>query len=317
MKVSIIIPVYNIENYLSKCLDSVINQNFNDYEIIIINDGSTDNSSKIISDYQKKFPNKIVSIDKQNEGQAIARNIGIQKARGKYIMFVDGDDYIDENTLRICYDEAQKKEADIVCFGHHMVIDGKIYTTENSKMIVEDVVKDFILRQMGPCEKFIKRSLIIENNLYFPKLRAYEDIAVIPAYAIYTNKIVNIDEGLYYYLLRTGSTMNQTVYSKKLEHIFDAMNNLYELFEKSNKLNQYYDEIEFLFIKHLLHGAGLRFIKFDNYLNNLNQIIKIMQIRFPKWTKNKYFKKESLKYKIMCKLIYKKKIKLIKKLKKR
>ena len=317
MKVSIIIPVYNVENYLSKCLDSVVNQNFNDYEIIIIDDGSTDNSSKIILDYQKKFPSKIVSIKKQNEGQAVARNIGIQKARGVYIMFVDSDDYIDENTLKKCYDEAQKKDADIVCFGHHMVIDGNICATENSKMIDKDIIKDFILRQMGPCEKLIKRSLIIDNNLFFPKLRAYEDIAVIPAYALYTNKIANIDEGFYYYLLRTGSTMNQTVYSKKLEHIFDAMNNLYELFAQNKKINQYYDEIEFLFIKHLLHGAGLRFIEFDNYSKNLNKIIEIMHTRFPKWAKNKYFKKESFKYKVMCKLLYKKKINLIKKLKKR
>lgn len=317
MKVSIIIPVYNVEDYLSKCLDSVVNQTFDNYEIIIIDDGSTDSSPKIISEYQKKFPEKIIAITKQNEGQAVARNLGIEKSCGEYVMFVDGDDYLDENTLTICYDEAKKQNADIVCFGHHLVINETVCGKENSKMIDEDVVKDYILRQMGPCEKLIKKSLIIDNNLYFPKLRAYEDIAVIPAYALFTDKICNIDKGFYYYLLRQGSTMNQLTYSEKLEHIFLAMDNLYGLFLKTKNLETFHDEIEFLFIKHLLHGAGLRFIKFDNYKINLDKIIKMMDSYFPKWQKNKYLKKEPFKYKIMCKLLYKQKVKLIKILKKR
>lgn len=317
MKVSIVVPVYNVEAYLPKCLDSLINQTFNDYEIILINDGSTDNSLKIIDEYSQKYPDKIVKINKVNEGQAIARNVGIKQARGEYIMFVDSDDYIDKNTLKTCYDKAKENNADIVCFGHHMIIDNVIGPKESSRMINDDVIKDYILRQMGPCEKLISKNLIVDNKLYFPALRAYEDIAVVPAYALFTNKIINIDEGFYYYLLRSGSTMNQLTYSKKLEHIFIAMENLYQLFYKVNKVNDYHAEIEFLFIKHLLHGAGLRFISFPNYQDNLNRIIEMMNKYFPNWPKNKYFKRESLKYKIMCKLLYKRKVKLIKKLKKR
>ena len=317
MKISVIIPVYNVEKYLSKCLDSVMSQTFNDYEVIIINDGSTDGSGKILSKFANKYKNQITVITKKNEGQAIARNIGIKKANGEYIMFVDGDDYIDKNTLKKCYEKAKEKDADIICFGHHMIINGKIHDIDNTKVIEKDIIKDYIIRQTGPCEKLIKKDLIVTNTLFFPKLRAYEDIAVVPTYALFTDKIYTINEGLYYYLIRQGSTMNQITYSEKLEHIFKAMDNLYNIFKQTNKLHLYHNELEYIYIKHLLHGAGLRFIQFDNYKNNLSRITHIMDTLFPKWYKNKYFMKEKYKYKIMCKLLYKQKVNLIKLIKKR
>ncbi len=316
MKVSIVVPVYNVEAYLPKCLDSLINQTFNDYEIILINDGSTDNSLKIIDEYSQKYPDKIVKINKVNEGQAIARNVGIKQARGEYIMFVDSDDYIDKNTLKTCYDKAKENKADIVCFDYQLIDKDIPQHTENFRKMAKNNIKNYILNQTGPCFKLMKTQIIKDNHLYFPALRAYEDIAVVPAYALFTNNIINLDDKFYYYIFRSGSTMNQLVYSEKLEHIFPAMDNLFEIFCKQDKINTYHDELEFLFIQHLLHGAGLRFISFPNYQNNLNRIIKIMQDKFPKWKNNKYFKKQNIKYKIMCKLLYKNKVNLIKKLQK-
>lgn len=317
MKISIIVPVYNVEKFLPRCLDSLIGQTFNDYEIIIIDDGSTDGSPKIISNYIKKSSRKIIYIRKKNEGQASARNIGIEQASGEYLMFVDSDDYIDIDTLQIVYNHAKEKNADIVCFNSYKEENNHIkeYTREFKYVI--DCKKRYIITQSCPWGMLIKTQLIKLNKLYFPKLRAYEDVAIVPSYVMHANRIEYIDNKLYYYCIRNGSTMNQISYSEKFEDIFDAMNNLYELFKKNNMIKQYHDEIEFLFIKHLLHGAGLRFIKFDNYSKNLKKIIKIMNLLFKKWNKNKYFKKESIKYKIMCELLYKEKIDLIKKLKKR
>ena len=100
-KFSIIVPVYNVENYLEKCLDSLINQKHNSYEIIIINDGSTDNSQRIIDNYKKKYPKLISSYKKGNGGLSSARNYGIEKSTGEYLLFVDSDDYISENCLEI------------------------------------------------------------------------------------------------------------------------------------------------------------------------------------------------------------------------
>ena len=121
----------------------------------------------------------------------------------------------------------------------------------------ENVVKKYILSQSGPCFKLINKDLIVENNLFFPLLRAYEDIAVVPIWGMFAKKITFINEPLYYYLIREGSTMKQTKYSEKLEHIFDSVNFLYEKFNK-----QYIEELEWLYIDHLLHSASLRFFKF-------------------------------------------------------
>ncbi len=311
MKVSIIVPVYNVEVHLRKSLDSLINQNFTDYEIILINDGSTDNSPVILEEYAKKYPEKILVYHEKNSGQAVARNLGLSKARGDYIMFVDSDDYIDKNTLKVTYDKAQETMADIVCFGIYLVYDNEIKTKEFHKLKIADDVRRYILTNDGPCNKLIKTELIKKNNLYFPKLRAYEDIAVVPAYGIFAKKIVWVDECFYYYLMRTGSTMKQTVYSDKLLEIFASMQNLVNIFIENGWFKQYYYELEFLLIHHLLHGAGLRFIKFDNYEDNLDKIIKMIKHTFPKWSKNIYYKKQTLKYRIICQLLFKKQIKLL------
>ena len=105
-KVSVIIPVYNTEQYLNKCLDSLVNQTLKDIEIILINDGSTDNSQNIIDEYSAKYPDKIKSFIKENGGQATARNLGITKATGEYIGFVDSDDWIELNMYEELYNKA-------------------------------------------------------------------------------------------------------------------------------------------------------------------------------------------------------------------
>ena len=111
IKVSIIIPVYNTEKFLNRCVDSVINQKFNNFEIILVNDGSKDNSLKICRDYEKKYPKIIKVIDQKNSGPAIARNRGIESAKGEYIMFIDSDDFIDDGYIKDYYDNIEKTKA--------------------------------------------------------------------------------------------------------------------------------------------------------------------------------------------------------------
>ena len=111
--VSIIVPIYNVEPYLKKCIDSIINQTLTNIEIILVNDGSTDNCGKIIDEYAKK-DNRIIALHKENGGQASARNMGLDIASGKYIGFVDSDDLIDKEMYKVLYDEAEKNIADLV-----------------------------------------------------------------------------------------------------------------------------------------------------------------------------------------------------------
>ena len=108
VKVSIIVPVYNVEKYIKKCLDSLVNQTLKDIEIIVVNDGSPDNSQKIIDKYVKEYPTKVKSYITENGGQGSARNFGIYKATGEYILYVDSDDYIELNMAELLYKEAKK-----------------------------------------------------------------------------------------------------------------------------------------------------------------------------------------------------------------
>ena len=117
VKISVIIPIYNSEKYLNKCLDSILNQTFSDLEIVAINDGSTDNSQKILDSYIEKYPSRIISIYQENAGQSAARNKALDLVNGEFISFVDSDDYIAPDTYEKTYNFAVEKSADIVCFG--------------------------------------------------------------------------------------------------------------------------------------------------------------------------------------------------------
>ena len=129
--VSIVVPVYNVENYLAKCLDSLVNQTLKDIEVIVVNDGSPDNSQKIIDKYVKKYPKLVKSFIKENGGQGSARNFGLEYAKGEYIAYVDSDDYVETNMFEEMYNIASKENSDIVICGNNVVsLDYKIIKEE-------------------------------------------------------------------------------------------------------------------------------------------------------------------------------------------
>lgn len=302
--ISVIVPVYNAEQYLSKCFDSILNQTIKNFEIIVINDGSTDNSLKIIQEYHQKYPEVIKVIDQKNMGQAIARNNGINKAFGNYICFVDSDDWISNVYLEKLYNKAIKDSLDIVICDAYIIVDDYIKKMNVNVIKTGNLIKDYILNTSSPCWKIIKKDIIVKNKLLFSEGHIYEDLATVPLYGLLTKKIGFIDDNLYYYLVHSGSTMNQITYNPKLEDIFVAFEKLEYKFKILDFNNAYEEELEYIYIKHLLHAASLRFIKFPNYQQNIERIIKIMNNKFPNWKKNKYFKLSDFKYKVICILIY-------------
>lgn len=227
IKYSFIVPVYNTEKYLKKCLDSLVNQTYKDFEIIVVNDGSTDKSSNIISKYQKKYKNIIV-IDKENEGLSMARNRGVQKSSGKYIIFVDSDDYVSNKLL----EEVDKKIDDSDILRFQIATEDEEYTKINEyheegfeSMCGYDAFKylsSYHFVEPAWCY-VIRKNYYIENKFSFKKGVYHEDFGLIP-YVIYkARKAKSIDFIGYYYIQRNGSIMNNNDYKKTVKKAFDML----------------------------------------------------------------------------------------------
>lgn len=227
IKYSFIVPVYNTEKYLKKCLDSLVNQTYKDFEIIVVNDGSTDKSSSIISKYQKKYKNIIV-IDKENEGLSMARNRGVQKSSGKYIIFVDSDDYVSNKLL----EEVDKKIDDSDILRFQIATEDEEYTKINEyheegfeSMCGYDAFKylsSYHFVEPAWCY-VIRKNYYIENKFSFKKGVYHEDFGLIP-YVIYkARKVKSIDFIGYYYIQRNGSIMNNNDYKKTVKKAFDMI----------------------------------------------------------------------------------------------
>ena len=201
-KVSIIVPVYNVERYIVRSMDSLVNQTLKDIEIIVVNDGSTDNSKKLIEIYQEKYPNKIKLVDKENGGLSDARNYGIPHATGEYIAFLDSDDYVELDTYEKMYNKAKEDDSDLVeCdfiweYPDRKKIDtGKIYNNKKEMLTYARVVA---------WNKLIKRSLIEEHKIEFPKGLRYEDVEFFYKMVPYYNKVSFVKEPLIHYIQRSS-----------------------------------------------------------------------------------------------------------------
>lgn len=304
-KVSIIVPVYNSEKYLKKCLESLINQTFKDIEIIIVNDGSTDNSVNIVNEYL--CDSRIKFFSKENGGQASARNLGLQKATGDYVMFVDSDDYVE---LDMC-----EKLCKIISEGYNIVCCDYFITTNKDqyKKILGDktsgkiTINDYLFCGAGPCNKIYATNFLNKIKFTFPEGIIYEDLAVIPGLAKYNPKVYYLNAAFFHYVHHDNSTMRVKEYKNKYEDIFKASQILYD----SLKDTRYTAELEYLMIYHVLYLASLNFYHFDRY-DQIDKIADFMKKNFPKWTKNKYLIKNSKKERLLMKLFYHKQYKLIK-----
>lgn len=170
MKISVIIPVYNVSNYLNNCLESVANQNFKSIEIIVVNDGSTDGSSEICNTFKIKYPS-IVLINQKNKGVSYARNKGLTIAKGEWVYFLDADDYLDIDTFESIFIH-DNQDIDVIQFGLRSLNNGIVHKINaNQKEIIcnssIDFLKKLTLKPVSACLHLIKRDLIIKNNITF------------------------------------------------------------------------------------------------------------------------------------------------------
>jgi len=229
-KVSVIVPVYNTENYIKKCLASLVNQTLEDIQIIVVNDGSTDNSEKIINEFLEKYPSKIKYYKKENGGLSDARNYGLNYADGDYIGFVDSDDYIDYSMYEKMYDLAKKENSDIVECDFTWVYPDK---TKIDTGIEYKRKEDFFTNsRVMVCNKIIKKEII--NDITFPKGLRYEDLEFFYKILPNVNKISVLKEPLYYYIQREASISNMQ--NKRTVEIFTILDNILEFYKEFIKL---------------------------------------------------------------------------------
>ena len=232
IKVSVIIPVYNVESVLEKCLDSVINQTLNEIEIIVVNDGSPDNSQKIIDKFAKK-DKRIKSFIKENGGLSDARNYGIERANGEYILFVDSDDYIDSNACSKLYEEAKRNNLDILVGNYYDVKNGKI--TENICKCDDRIYngEQFIIKYFSQKSVsimawllFCKREYLNKKKLKFLKGVFHEDEEFSPRAMLNTKRIKFLDYKYYYYVYNSESITKKKDKTKNIKDIYSICDKL-------------------------------------------------------------------------------------------
>ena len=288
-KVSIIVPVYNVEQYLNRCLTSLVNQSLEDIEIIIVNDGSTDNSEQVINQYIKNNSN-IIYLKKENGGLSSARNYGLKYAKGEYIAFLDSDDYIERNTYKLMYEKAKLENSDYVeCDFYWQYPD---YNKHDIGYRYKDKKEMFAMARVVAWNKLIKKSIITINKLEFPEGMYYEDVEFFYKLLPYINKFSFVEEPLIYYTQRENSIVNNQ--DKRTSHIFIVLDNVIKYYKDRGLYETYKTEIEYTYTRLLLCSSLKRILQIkDKQIRKdlLSETWKRLNSRFPNWKKNEILKK--------------------------
>lgn len=286
-KVSVIVPVYNVENYITKCLDSLVNQTLGDIEIIVVNDGSTDNSHEIIKKYEEKYEN-IIYLKKDNGGLSDARNYGMKRATGKYIAFLDSDDFVDNTIYEKMYLKAEVENADYVeCdfYWAYPTKDGNDYKLKKDIGYRYKNTEEMIaFARVCAWNKLIKRDIIKSE---FPKGLKYEDIEFFYELVPNINKFAFIEEPLVYYIQREDSLANKQDYSTG--QVFNVLNNTLDFYKKVELYEMFENSLEYAYIRILFCSSLKRIAKIQDKVAREKLFFETWQnvnTRFPEWKKN-------------------------------
>lgn len=308
MKLSIIVPVYNMasDNKLTWCLDSLINQTIDDYEIIAVDDCSTDDSLSILKDYEKRYPDKFIAVhSEKNLHQGGAKNIGLKMAKGEWVGFIDADDWIAPDMYEKMLTKASENGADLVGCDYSLVYE---HTYEIGDEIVpnshEDQVGELshnekasmILDGGSLCVKIYKRDRIIENELWFPENIFYEDNAMSDSYLIGAHRFEYIKEPLYYYYQHDTSTVH-SFSERRCGDRLVASRIMLDQAKKFGYLEEFKEEIEYKFI--LLFYINTLFTYMPcvkpTRISFVRKMTKELVKTFPDFQDNRYYSEKTNK----------------------
>ena len=303
-KVSIIVPFYNVEKYIEKCLETLVHQTLEDIEIILVNDGSTDKTEEIAKKYQAQYPQKIRYLEKENGGLSDARNYAIPYAKGEYIAFLDSDDYAEKNMYQEMYEIAKKENSDMVeCnfiweYPDKTRIDiGAIYN--NKHEMIEKI-------RVVAWNKLIKREILEKSKVIFPKGYRYEDVEFTYMLIPFLEKVSFCKTPMVHYIQRDGSISN--VQNKRTAEIFDVMEHVIDYYKEKDLYDEYYQELEYIYVRYAFCSSFLRIVKIkDKKIRK--QLLELtwnnVNIKFPNWKNNRILKTEKSKNNLYLKSINK------------
>ena len=297
VKVSIVVPIYNLEEFVPRCLDALVNQTLEEIEIICVDDGSKDSAPQIIEDYKKKYPNKVKTFHKENGGEWSARTYGLKKATGEYVGFIDSDDVPEVTWAEKLYNAAKRNDADIAFCGYDRVdLDtGKVVATEMVQYgtMNKDVDwnDDFIVYANPSLWNKIYRLEKVKHLEFLPFRGCNDTLFLIRAYMDGVKKLTFIPDVLYHYYLRSSSQ----IHSLNLKDINNLKKYLLVTKEHAKEIGKYDQYEEVLSTMAFLH-LGISWLFMVSYDKSVNlkevskDIIKYFDENFPKWRNNKFFK---------------------------
>ena len=308
--VSVIVPVYNVEKYLDNCIKSIIKQTYTNIEILLIDDGSTDKSS-IICDNYLKIDERIKVIHKKNEGLSSARNYGLQIANGKYVMFVDSDDFIALDIIGKCIKKINNDYSDICCFA-------KEYIFSNSKKIVNngsefcenghDTLKRMLIKDdidNSACDKLFKKELF--HNIRFPIGKYYEDIGTVYKLIMESNLVSHINDIGYYYVIRNNSITTEKFSDRQFDYMELSKEMIDNIEKKYNDLTEESEAFYCFALISIINKYNSSLNK-EEFKNEMKKVYIEFDANFRRFLKNKCI---SFLKKVMLYLIHFKMYKVV------
>lgn len=296
--ISVIVPIYNVEEYLEKCLNSLVNQTLKNIEIILVDDGSKDKSSKIIEEYVKKYEN-VKSFTKENGGLSSARNYGLNYANGEYIAFVDSDDWIELDMYEKMYQKAISNNFDMVVCNVKYIYPKRIknaYSNIEHDIIDKEKLKNEMIKIYPVAWNKLYKKTLFDKNIRFKLNVWFEDVEFIYRLYPYINSIGVVKSHSYNYLQRKGAITS--IYDKRLYNYIDNWDGIIEFYKKNKLYKKYQDELEYSYVRYLYATFVKRLANAKNkeeFDKGVNIVIDKVNKTFPNYKKNKYIKKFSLK----------------------
>ena len=315
LKLSVIIPIYNVQEYLPACLDSVLDPKAEDYEIIAVDDGSTDRSGAIADEFAAAHPNQIRVIHTPNGGLGHARNTGLEAAEGKYLLFLDSDDTLARGALREILDSLDDS-FDVGLFDFITVNESGRqleYTSgcERQGRFTLEEYPQLLFAPPNAVNKLWRRRLFTESGIRFPDRQWFEDLATVPRLYLQAESFAVLGKPWYVYLQRSGSIMTSDKALRNRE-IITAVDTVLEAYRAAGLYERYEAELCRMALYHQLLTSCDRVALIDPKSPVLIELSEDFERKFPHWRENRYVQQMSKKYKLLLALIARRRFREVK-----